>query len=156
MTEELGLTDQKVNAGLYNNLGAPNRMRAPKFFHYCTSHCFSAPRMLISSSSPSVSADESETRDFGRPSFEGECEWFERLGRRSGVRGGCEEVRLRTGENDRDSSRLLTIVRPIPGVPLVARVFGSVSGSGAAWLRISTKVNIRCMGRRTLVLLLLL
>jgi hypothetical protein len=121
------------------------------------SHCFGVPSILISSSSsPSISTDEREIRDIGRPSFEGEwLERPERLGCWSGVRGGCEEVRLRTGENDRDASRLLIVVRPKPGVPLVVGLFGSVSGSDASRLCISTTLNTRDTGRRTLDFLLL-
>ena len=101
--------------------------------------------MLISSSSPSVPADESA-------SLEGEW-WLERLGRRSGVCGGREEVRLRTGENDLDASRLLC---PKPGVPLVARLSGSVSGRETTRSCVNTGVSIRDIGRRTLGLVLFL
>src|SRR5258706_16089213 len=74
--------------------------------------------------------------------------------RRFGVPGGCEEVRPRTGENDLDASRL---VRPNPGVPLVARLSGSVSGRETTTrLCVNTRISTRDIGRRTLGLVLLL
>src|SRR5258706_13039092 len=73
--------------------------------------------------------------------------------RRFGVPGGCEEVRPRTGENDLDASRL---VRPNPGVPLVARLPGSVSGRETTTrLCVNTRISTRDIGRRTLGLVLL-
>ena len=63
-------------------------------------------------------------------------------------------MRLRTGENDLDASRLL---RPNPGVPLVARLSGMVSGTETTTrLFVNTAVGIRDTGRRTLDLILLL
>lgn len=48
-------------------------------------------------------------------------------------------MRLRTGENDRDASRLLIVVRPKPGVPLVARLSGSVSGRDTTGFGVNTR-----------------